>query len=108
MKRWTHLILFTARAVLPALPALGGASAPKPPPNMPPELAAGFKAWSGKCGQCHAPERAYTAKYAQEKQIQALVSRMARKPGAAISRNDQKAIVAYLVWHAKDAAAAAR
>jgi mono/diheme cytochrome c family protein len=105
MKRWTGIAIFFALA---AWPVLAGSAPAQPPENMPESVAAGYKAWAGKCSRCHAPERAYSAKYTQEKQIKALVSRMARKPGAGISRNDQKAIVAYLVWHAKNAAEARR
>jgi hypothetical protein len=99
MKSWTGIALFT---VLAALPVLAGSAPPTPPRDLPPALNAGFKAWAGKCAQCHAPERAYSTKYVEEKQIKALVGRMARKQGASISRADQTAITAYLVWHAKN------
>jgi len=101
MKRWTVITLFLALA---ALPALSGSATPKEPANLPKNLKAGFKAWAGECSQCHQPERAYSPKYVTEKQIAGLVARMARKPGASISRTDQSAITAYLVWHARDAA----
>ena len=100
MKNWTGITLFL---VLAALPVLAGPAPTTPPRNLPPALTAGFKAWAGKCAQCHAPERAYSTKYVTEKQIKALVGRMARKPGASISRDEQNAITAYLVWHAKSA-----
>jgi cytochrome c553 len=100
MKRWLMAALLAAPV---AWPALAGSASTEKPKDLPPKLEAGYKAWAGKCSRCHQPERAYSPKYTTEAQIRALVSRMARKPGAAISRDDQKAIVDYLVWHAKNA-----
>jgi mono/diheme cytochrome c family protein len=81
-------------------PLAARSDAPKPPADLPKALEPGFKAWSTKCAACHAPERAYNAKYVEAKAIQTLVARMARKPNAAITKDDQKKIAAYLIWHA--------
>lgn len=75
------------------------AGGPPKPADLPATLEAGFKAFSARCAQCHEPQRAYSAKYIDAKKIDALVSRMARKPGASISQKDRKAIAAYLLWH---------
>ncbi len=77
------------------------AGAPPKPAGLPATHEAGFKAFSVKCARCHEPQRAYSRKYTEAKKIDALVSRMARKPGGAMSQKDRKAIAAYLLWHNK-------
>lgn len=101
----TWIAVVGASVVLFGSAVLAG-SAAEPPAGLPKELEPNFKTFASKCSQCHNPERAYTAKYGDEKSITSLVSRMARKPGAGIAKEDQKKIVAYLVWHAANGAPA--
>lgn len=89
-----------AIALLAAVTSASHADAPKQPDNLPKELVPAFKAWAGKCSQCHSPERVYGTKYTDPKQIDRLVGRMARKT-TTISRDDQKLIVSYITWHNK-------
>lgn len=81
------------------VPALAFAKT-EAPAGLPAEYTSKFQAFAARCSQCHEPERAYKARYVTEKQWQGLVSRMARKPGAAITGDDQKKIIAYLTWYA--------
>lgn len=87
-------------ALVAAAAATARADAPKQPDNLPKELVPAFKAWAGKCSQCHNAERVYGTKYTDPKQIEHLVGRMARKT-TTISRDDQKLIVSYVTWHNK-------
>src|SRR6266542_250447 len=67
--------------------------------GYPAEAQQQYKVFSQKCSRCHDLSRPLTAKYTTEAQWRDLVDRMARKPGAGISRRDQAAVTAFLVYH---------
>src|SRR5215217_5658659 len=67
--------------------------------NLPAEVQKQHQVFAAKCSRCHDASRALTAKYHGEAQWRDLVDRMARKPGAGISRKDQAAITSFLVFH---------
>ena len=95
-----HLAAYTIAIVLWATTGAALAAAPKQPDNLPNELLKPFKTWSVRCALCHKPERVYGTKYTDPKQIESLISRMARKT-TTISKDEQKEIVAYVTWHNK-------
>jgi hypothetical protein len=59
-----------------------------------------------KCSRCHDLSRPLTAKYS-DAGWRDLVQRMARRPGANISRRDQQQITEFLIFHARQARPAA-
>src|SRR5947208_2436163 len=69
--------------------------------GYPPEVQKQYKTFSEKCNKCHDLSRPLTAKYTTEAQWRDMVSRMARKPGASISRKDQGDITSFLVYYQK-------
>src|ERR1041385_5619666 len=64
--------------------------------GYPPEVQKQYKTFAEKCSKCHDLSRPLTAKYTTEAQWREMVSRMARKPGASISRKDQGEITKFL------------
>src|SRR3954447_2563115 len=69
--------------------------------GFPSEVQKQYKTFSEKCTKCHDLSRPLTAKYTTEAQWRDMVSRMARKPGASISRKDQGDITSFLVYYQK-------
>src|SRR5947199_1691101 len=69
--------------------------------SYPPDVQKQYKTFTEKCSKCHDLSRPLTAKYTTEAQWRDMVSRMARKPGAAISRKDQGEITSFLVYYQK-------
>jgi cytochrome c5 len=77
--------------------------------RYPAEVQQQYKVFAQKCSRCHDLSRPLTAKYSTEAQWRDMVARMARKPGAGISKKDQDTVTAFLVYHqqAKSGAAPA-
>ncbi len=75
--------------------------------GYPPEVQQQYKLLEQKCSRCHDLSRPLTAKYTSEAQWHEMVARMARKPGAGISRKDQAEITAFLVFRQRGAAGGA-
>jgi hypothetical protein len=69
--------------------------------GYPPEVQKQYRLMAAKCSRCHDLSRPLTARYTTEAQWRDMVARMARKPGAGISRRDQMEIIAFLVFHQK-------
>src|SRR3954468_8764748 len=69
--------------------------------GYPPEVQKQYKTFAEKCSKCHDLSRPLTAKYTTEAQWRDMVARMARKPGASISRKDQGDITSFLVYYQK-------
>lgn len=69
--------------------------------GYPPEVQKQYRVCSQKCSRCHDLSRVFAARYTSEAQWRDLVSRMARKPGASISRKDHDDITAFLVFQKK-------
>jgi hypothetical protein len=67
--------------------------------SYPAEVQKQYKVFAEKCARCHDLTRPLTARYTGEAQWRSLVERMARRPGAAISRRDQAACTSFLVFH---------
>jgi cytochrome c553 len=99
MKRIATVAILALTGIMPVFAGSSASGKPEKPAGLPANLEPAFKTWAQKCSQCHDPERAYNPNYVDGKSIQALVSRMARKPDAAITKADQKKIVSYLTWH---------
>jgi hypothetical protein len=69
--------------------------------SYPAEVQKQYKVFAEKCARCHDLTRPLTARYTGEAQWRDLVARMARRPGAGISRRDQAVITSFLVFHEK-------
>jgi hypothetical protein len=67
--------------------------------SYPSEVQKQHKVFAEKCSRCHDLTRPLTARYTGEAQWKDLVERMARRPGAGISRRDRATITAFLVYH---------
>src|SRR5439155_1303913 len=74
--------------------------------GYPPEVQKQYRLFADKCSRCHDLSRPLAARYTTEAQWRDLVSRMARRPGAGISRRDQDQITAFLVFRQKARAGA--
>jgi cytochrome c5 len=73
--------------------------------GYPAEVQKQYNIFAKKCSRCHDLSKPLSARYTGEAQWRELVDRMARKPGAGISRQDQTAITAFLVFHQQARAA---
>jgi hypothetical protein len=67
--------------------------------GYPAEHQRNYKVFAEKCSRCHDLSRPLTVKYT-DAGWRDLVTRMARKPGAGISRREQQQITAFLIFHA--------
>lgn len=67
--------------------------------HYPPDVQKQYRVFAAKCSRCHDLSRPLSAKYTTEAQWQAMVARMARKPGAGISPKDQATITSFLVYN---------
>lgn len=67
--------------------------------SYPADVQKQYRVFADKCSRCHDLSRGLTARYKGEAQWKNLVERMARRPGAGISRRDQATIVSFLVYH---------
>src|SRR3954451_20984812 len=65
--------------------------------SYPPEAQRDYQVFAAKCSRCHALSRPLRASYRTDRQWQDVITRMARLPGAGLSREDQAASVRFLV-----------
>src|SRR5687768_6737080 len=103
MKRATAICLgLAAGALLVGLSELAAQqSAAVDVSGYPPEVQKQYRVFVEKCSRCHDLSRPLTARYTTDAQWRDMVARMARKPGAGISRRDQGECTAFLVFHQK-------
>jgi hypothetical protein len=69
--------------------------------GYPPEVQKQYETFAEKCSKCHDLSRPLSARYTTEAQWREMVSRMARKPMASISRKGQADITSFLVYYQK-------
>lgn len=96
--------LLLAAAPLPGVWSQGTASLDVS--GYPPEQQRRYKLFVEKCSRCHDLSRPLTARYS-DAGWRDLVQRMARKPGANISRRDQQQIAEFLIFYDRQGRSAA-